>query len=425
LPRRLTTKEFIDRATKIHGNRYDYGDSVYRNAHATLTINCLEHGSFEQRANDHLNGAGCPECGISAKSLNTESFIKKAKKIHGTKYDYSKSRYAGYRTNLTIICPIHGEFEQMPVQHLARKRGCQKCAGSARSTTEEFITTSRLVHGDKYDYSHVRYKNNHTKVRIICPEHGVFEQIPMGHLKGYGCAACGGVLKGDTDSFIRKARKVHSDEYDYSHVNYVSAHLPVSIICQIHGEFMQKPSAHLNGARCFQCYGNPVETNESFIRKAQEIHGQRYDYSKIRYKNSQTKITIICPEHGEFKQKPNSHLNGRGCPDCAEFGFNPSKPAVVYYLRVANPAGGNLYKIGVTNTSVKKRFRPQDQPLITEIRTWKYKKGIDALTHESAVLKRFDQYRYKGPAILTNGNTEIFINDVLDLDPVLLNSSPS
>jgi len=416
LPRKITTKEFIARAIKVHGNRYSYDSSVYKNAHGSVTIRCPEHGNFDQRTSDHLNGAGCPKYGIAAKSLNTEIFIKKAKAIHGARFDYSKSKYVGYRANLTIICPIHGEFEQMPVQHLARQKGCQKCAGSAKSTTEEFVAAARLVHSNKFDYSQVKYKNNHTKVKISCPEHGMFEQRPLSHLRGDGCAACGGVLKGNTDGFIKKARMVHDDAYDYSLVNYVSSHILVKIVCPVHGEFVQKPYAHLNGARCNECFGNPMDTNESFVKKAQEVHGWRYDYSKIEYKNSQTKITILCPEHGEFEQKPNSHLNGRGCPDCAEFGFNPNKSAIVYYLRVVNPAGGNLYKIGVTNTDVGNRFRAQDQPLITEIRTWKYNKGINALTHESAVLKLYGQFRYKGPPVLTNGNTELFVSDVLELD---------
>lgn len=419
MPRKLTTKDFIRKAISKHANRYNYSKTVYSGTYNKLIIRCSQHGHFEQRANDHLNGAGCPECGVAAKSLNTESFIEKAKAIHGAKYDYSKSEYVGYRTNLTIICSIHGEFQQMPVKHLARGRGCQKCAGSFKSTTEEFGAASRLIHGDKFDYSLVDYSNRHTKVKIVCPEHGIFEQRPQAHLRGHSCAACAGMLRGNTDSFVEKVRIVHGDEYDYSRTNYVGANQLVEIICRSHGVFMQTPAAHLNGARCFECYGIPRDTTESFIKKALDIHGLKYEYSKIKYKNSQTKIAIICPEHGDFKQKPNSHLNGRGCPSCAEYGFDPSRPAIVYYLRVVNPTGGYVYKIGVTNTTVRKRFRAQDQPLITKLRTWKYNNGIDALTHESAVLKRFDLFRYKGPPILLNGNTELFVRDILVLDETM------
>ena len=188
---------------------------------------------------------------------------------------------------------------------------------------EEFIAKAREVHGDKYDYSKVDYVNNSTKVIIICPEHGEFEQTPANHLYGCGCSKCAYEFNGNTrrltkDEFITKAREIHGDKYDYSKVNYVNNRTKVLIICPKHGEFEQTPSNHLYGYGCPICAGNQLMNKEEFITKAREVHGDKYDYSKVNYINAQTKVTITCPEHGDFEQRPGTHLFGSGCPSCKE-----------------------------------------------------------------------------------------------------------
>lgn len=119
-------------------------------------------------------------------------------------------------------------------------------------TQEEFITRAREVHGDKYDYSLVEYKSTHTKVKIVCPIHGVFEQEPNQHLAGAGCPKCAGKMQ-TTEDFIRKAREIHGDLYDYSKVDYINCDTPVTIICKQHGEFQQAPDLHLRGHGCSKC----------------------------------------------------------------------------------------------------------------------------------------------------------------------------
>lgn len=134
--------------------------------------------------------------------MSTEEFIKKAKKIHGDKYDYSKTNYTGCKKLITIICPIHGEFSQVPNYHLSGN-GCPKCGHEntwnkrGRITTEEFIKKAKQVHGERYDYSESEYKNRRTKIKIICHkkyrnglEHGIFYQNPNLHLNGRGCPHC-------------------------------------------------------------------------------------------------------------------------------------------------------------------------------------------------------------------------------------------
>jgi Zn finger protein HypA/HybF involved in hydrogenase expression len=184
-----------------------------------------------------------------------------------------------------------------------------------RLTTEEFIERAKKVHGDKYNYSKVEYKSRKSKIIIDCPEHGEFLQISESHLKGSGCPACAGNKKLTTKEFIERAKKVHGDKYNYSKVEYKSSNTKVTVICPVHGEFQQRPADHLNGAGCLICANKKLTTKE-FIEKAKKVHGDKYVYSKVEYKNGRTKVNIICWRHGNFKQDPLLHLKGVGCPKC-------------------------------------------------------------------------------------------------------------
>ena len=313
--KKLNTEEFIKRAKEVHGDKYDYSKVNYVNTFTKVTIICPKHGEFEQTPNLHLKSQGCPNC-YGNKKLTIEEFIKRAKKVHGDKYDYSKVKYVNALTKVTIICPIHGEFEQTPAKHLSGI-GCASCARRKKLNTEEFIKRAKEVHGDKYDYSKVNYIDSSTKVTIICPTHGEFEQTPASHFRGQGCPDCSGSKKLNTKEFIERARKVHGDKYDYSKVNYVNSTTKVTIICPIHGEFEQTPEKHLSGHGCPDCSGRKKLTTEEFIKKAKEVHGDKYDYSKVNFENRDAKVTVICPIHGEFEVTPRRHLSGQGCPDCS------------------------------------------------------------------------------------------------------------
>ena len=247
-------------------------------------------------------------------------FINDAKNIHGNKYDYSKVDYKNKATKVCIICSKHGEFWQTPKNHL-NGANCPKCANELRGknrrmTKEEFIRRAREVHGWKYDYSKVEYVNYEKKVCIICSKHGEFWQTPHSHLDGQCCPKCSGRYM-TKEYFIEKSNKIHDNKYDYSKVEYNGVHKKVCIICPKHGEFWQSPHCHLDGFGCRIC-SNTFMNSDLFTEKAREKHGDKYDYSKVEYVNNHTKVCIICPEHGEFWQVPNSHLNGRGCPFCKE-----------------------------------------------------------------------------------------------------------
>ena len=262
-----------------------------------------------------------------SKRKTTEEFIEEACKIHGDKYDYSKADYVNSYTKLCIICKKHGEFLQSPLNHLSGK-GCKKCAyekmmNDRSLSKDEFISKSIEKHNGKYDYSKVRYVNEHVKVCIVCPIHGDFWQIPQSHLRGCGCKKCKGnrlslSKRSNIDAFIEKARKVHGDKYDYSKVEYVNGKTKVCIICPEHGEFWQTPNSHLKGSGCPSCSNNIRLTTEQFIEKAKSVHGNKYDYSKVEYINYDNKVCIVCPKHGEFLQEASNHLQGKGCPFCSE-----------------------------------------------------------------------------------------------------------
>ena len=247
-------------------------------------------------------------------------FIKKAREIHGNRYDYSKVEYVNAKTKVCIICPEHGEFWMITGNHITGKQGCPKCAllnraNKRRKELNIFIAQAKEVHGDKYDYSKVEYVNDRDKVCIICPEHGEFWQSPGKHIRGNGCPKCNGGIKYIQTDFIAKAKEVHGDKYDYSKVEYADAFTKVCIICPEHGEFWQSPGNHLYGNGCPKCVGKN-RTTETFIQEAHLLHGTKYNYEKVDYQGIFHKVCIICPEHGEFWQSPHDHLRGHGCIKC-------------------------------------------------------------------------------------------------------------
>ena len=205
---------------------------------------------------------------------------------------------------------------------------------NTKLSNEEFIERAKKIHGNKYDYSKVEYIKNSDKVCIICKEHGEFWQTPKNHLKGQGCPICANVLRksflnnydrtnineGLKNAFFKKASEKHHNKYDYSKSNYINSRTPISIICPTHGEFLMTPRQHLQGCGCYECGKEEFSAKMKLgISKSIDIHGNKYDYSKVEYVDSFTKVCIVCPEHGEFWQTPSAHIHLReGCPKCNE-----------------------------------------------------------------------------------------------------------
>lgn len=236
--------------------------------------------------------------------------------------------------------------------------------------TDEFIEAANIKHNHKYDYSKVVYVDQTlTEVTIICPEHGEFQQTPSKHLSTIGCKKCGrGYM--DTDKFIKKATSIHNDKYDYSLTNFERSNIKVTILCDLHGEFTQKPNDHLTGYGCPKCGGTSNLSTDEFIEKAKLIHGDKYGYEKTDYTYSRIDVTITCPFHGDFTQRPNNHLSGKGCKKCAvdestwsysvwEDKGNRSKhfdSFKVYVIKCWNETE-SFYKIGKTFRRINLRFK--------------------------------------------------------------------
>lgn len=358
---KLTTEDFIEQAREVHGGRYGYVRSVYTGTMKKIIITCPEHGDFQQTPDTHLHGSGCVKCATTSRSLarrlTTKEFIEKARAVHGGRYGYERTVYTRAQDKITITCPEHGNFDQRPQDHLAGK-GCNKCgtfatASAKTLTTETFIEKARLMHDDKYNYGITTYIRNSDKITITCPEHGEFSQTPGNHLAGKGCVKCSGKYSPSTEEFIEKARETHGGRYDYDRTVYLSTHEKTTIICREHGDFTQTPAQHLQGKGCARCAENRRRlTTEGFVEKARTVHGARYDYGSTVYARNSDKITITCPEHGDFEQTPHVHLQGKGCAKCSVTGFNPDKQAYLYIL--LDTENHSHVKIGVSNVPDKR-----------------------------------------------------------------------
>lgn len=287
-----TKYQFVEKSKKFHGDKYDYSLVEYKNLNTPVKIICPEHGVFEQTPLLHSNRCGCPEC--SNKVKNTEHFIRKANEIHNNKYDYSKSVYVDAKTPITIICPIHGEILQKSRSHLTGC-GCQKCGRekaieSIAYSKDEFIKKVSVLHKNKYDYSLANYNGIDKKIKIICPTHGVFEQTPNSHIK-HGCPHCGHKKSSESrfytkEFFIQKAIEFHGDTYDYSKVVYVNSKSKVIITCKTHGDFLQTPRNHMVGNGCPSC---KTSKGENYIRDFLKNNKIKFEPQKkfpgCRYKN--------------------------------------------------------------------------------------------------------------------------------------------
>ena len=168
---------------------------------------------------------------------------------------------------------------------------------------------------EEYDYSEVDYINKHEKVFILNKNYDTKHLItPLSLLNGTHCRIHNAI---DPHNIIMAQFKItHGDRYDYSKVKYINANTDVLIICKVHGEFLQNPSRHKSGNNCQKCVGGVKMSSEKVINDFIKTHGNKYDYSKVKYINAHNKVTITCKIHGDFSQNPQSHKKGGICPEC-------------------------------------------------------------------------------------------------------------
>lgn len=198
-------------------------------------------------------------------------FLRKLHEIHGSYYDTSKVDYINAKTNITLVCPIHGDFSISPTNIISLGRGCQACSLASRTgkpkkvkDLQTFISVASSVHGNTYNYSKTIYVKALEKVIITCKEHGDFLQTPAAHYSGSGCPTCGELqritkLTRTPEEYVNKAKDKHGSTYDYSKTNYVSSKEPILVTCKTHGDFYIKPVYHLSGSGCPVCSSSIAE----------------------------------------------------------------------------------------------------------------------------------------------------------------------
>ncbi|MEY8215079.1 MAG: DUF723 domain-containing protein, partial [Colwellia sp.] len=215
--------------------------------------------------------------------------------------------------------------------------GTERAADKRRMTIDEFISKANKVHDNLYDYSKSDYVSAHKSIIIICDKHGEFPQAPSGHLAGRGCKTCGhdrtnASKRYDTDKFIEEAKVIHGEFYDYLLVDYKGSAKPVIVTCPKHGSFPTTYEHHIKrGQSCPSCKNRDMDTVK-FIERSRECHGVKYDYSMSNYTTAKSQISIICPDHGEFKQVAWNHMSGIGCRNCFDLLNSKGAKRIISWL---------------------------------------------------------------------------------------------
>ncbi len=290
----------------------------------------------------HLNGRDFLRVETPCEKCRMEQTKDKCIKAHKDRFDYSPTNFSipEWGKLNKFLCKVHGLFEVSIGNHIrAKNGGCPKCdsehqSSRQRQSLDEFIKSSLSIHGNKYDYTNVhRFKNMHEKVWIDCNIHGLFAQSPANHThktRPQGCPQCS-ILSisnknsSDLETFIKSAKKVHGNKYDYTYSNYTLSRIPIEIFCIKHKKsFFQKPTEHLSGSGCQMCgrekmsLSNKYLTTEIVKNRCIEIWGNTYDYKDTKWENGNDKITVSCPKHGLFKINFHNHTSRQnGCKKCA------------------------------------------------------------------------------------------------------------
>lgn len=284
-------------------------------------------------------------------------FTAKAQAVHGTKYTYQGLEFINSKAWVRATCPEHGEVFQVATEHL-RRSGCPACGHAQkgldkRKTREQVISEMRVVHGDKYSYGDIKYRNSKSYIDITCPEHGIFEQNTSNHLSGKGCAKCGILKRGVATSYediIIKCRKAHGNKYSYGDTSLKNGKRYIDIICPKHGTFNQQIGHHTVGSGCKSCAAEAqglrsrLEEDDT-IARATDTHKGKYSYGDIVRSKDQTYIEVICPQHGKFNQILHNHLRGQGCYACGVSKVTEARTWTLEdFILKAQEIHGNKYK---------------------------------------------------------------------------------
>ena len=366
MARKLTQDEYIDICKRVHNNKYDYSKTVYINKRTKITITCPIHGDFQQYAQNHKKGQGCPICGeekareqlIKYYKLHPKGFKPSLKKIDKflrrvqtkfkNQYEYPnlEQEFVNNNSIITIAHKVCGNsFRKKAKDHMATKYGGCSCL---RKTNESSIVNEYRKHklwtiedfkksfdkineqlSKQYECNFGEFKNLSIPITFHCNKCGkTFKRKPTVFVyMNKTCPHCNGLARNrayTTEEWIGLANKIHNNKYDYSKAEYIKTDTKLCVICHQkdefgdeHGEFWVTPHSHTGSMHtgCPKCSQKYSDGNR-FSKLAALKHNNFYDYSLVKYKNAYTKVEIICPEHGVFTVSPNQHLMGKGCPLC-------------------------------------------------------------------------------------------------------------
>lgn len=356
-----TLETWKEKATQVHNGKYTYEKVTEYKGSLKAEIyctNCKEY--FYQNLSNHLHGSGHPKCSKKDSYwTDIKPLIAKFKEIHGDTYDYSKFVYKGIKVKSTIICKIHGEFEQSPDKHYSN-RGCPKCGNLRKNkdkikSQELFIQQLNEKHPSKFKFDRLVYKNDKTPIILYCNSCKEYhEYIPNYLLTNRGCKWC------------REKREIRTFEDFYKKLT------------------IKQRNEHIFHSETFRTSNTPMKVTHKKCGKT-------------------------------YKQRPNHILiRGCGCQYCAESGFKKNKDSILYYLEI-NHNNKKYYKIGITNNTIKNRYFKRDLEKITNQISFPML-GQKAWDWEKALIQEYKEHLYKGDEIILDsakGNAELFTKDIL------------
>jgi very-short-patch-repair endonuclease len=311
------TSDWIAKAKLVHGSTYDYSHSVYLGSHEPITIVCATHGAFIQRASKHLEGRGCKKCVVDSSKKSDLEFVRDAKLVHGDFYDYSRVALVSTHKPVTIICPIHGEFQQLPVKHQSGQ-GCKKCGIGEVWSREDFLREAKKVHGDHYDYHRVRYTRTADPVDIHCNECGkMFAQRPNAHLRGAGCPYCAGTVRYSDDTFRELLSETHNGEI-VSLEDYNGSGNPIRVRHICGYEWTTTPNRVVTQRKgCKKCVSDRLRMTEEVFLQRLHVRHNGEIVALDKYKQSKIRIRVRHLKCGKVWSTEPRNVLRCGCHDCA------------------------------------------------------------------------------------------------------------
>ena len=355
--KKLSNEDFINRITAIFSDKYNFSKTYYVNNRSKVIVTCPIHGDFEKFPGNLLSGSGCKRCAADKLRKSQETFIAEVIAMHGDKYSYEKTIYISDAKKVVVTCPIHGDFEIRP-NDLLKGVGCRKCRNKPLSN---WINSFRAVHGDFYSYDKVPYVLARSPIVVTCPIHGDFEILPSNHVNGVGCPECYEVHnKFSKEDYINKAMIVHSNFYSYDNLTYLGYSNKVTITCPIHGDFEQAAFSHASGHGCPKCFGKISKPEFEIVEYLKSLGIKDSDLlmsSSPDFMIGKQQLDIYLPDykfaiefngsrwHSENMGKENNyhHLKWKACND------NDVRLLTIWDFNWTNPLKKEIYKSKISH----------------------------------------------------------------------------